>query len=417
MHRFLPRRSDYTPIELITNVYHSTFVIHYIRTNFRRFSFLKSHVLVGVGVGLSSLMLSGCWGSSDPEPEPEAKELRLDKDPLATEVPEAELTRLAKQLYQVGMYTVARDSFSSLKDRYPMGAYAAFAELKRADTFFFNSEFDSAAKSYEDYIKNYPGSPDVPYCKLQAARSHVASARTEGRDRQPWERALVIFDEITSTYPGTAYSAVVQQERLAVIRELSAYDREIIEFYRKEGNTAAVEDREKRFQARWGTRSTEVATEGSPTSSGLALSTLPPVPASAPATESAATTPSDGSHADAAALDGSTTSPSPLIEGRSVIQSVECKGDGKRFGVIEVSRVPEKLKPYDLDPLRIDPVEGVVDIPHLELTARQSRWDCFSSEDLEVTSEGNLKITSQHPISISVLHDPPRLLLSLADTE
>ncbi len=354
--------------------------------------------------------LSGCWGSSDPEPEPEAKELRLDKDPLATEVPEAELTRLAKQLYQVGMYTVARDSFSSLKDRYPMGAHAAFAELKYADTFFFNSEFDQAAKVYEDFIKNYPGSSDVPYCKLQAARSHVASARSEGRDRQPWERALVIYDELISNYPGTSYSTVAQYERRNVVRELSAYDREIIEFYRKADNTAAVEDRERRFTERWGAQVTDVVSEGAPNVNGPALASLPSVPA--PLLSTAAATEVRADSVTDAVESSTTPSPSPLVEGRTVVQSVECKGESAQFGIIEVSRIPDKLKPYDLEPLKVASVNGVVELSGLELTARQEHWNCFGSQDLTVTREGNLTIVSEHPISITVLHDPPRVLLS-----
>jgi len=203
------------------------------------------------------LLPSGCSSSSDPEPEPEAKELKTSKDSQETDAPEAELVQTSKKLYQIGMYTVARDSFASLKDRYPLGAYANFAEVKYADSFFFNREYNEAAKAYESIIKNYPASPDLPYIKLQAARSHVASARDAGRDRQPWERGLTIYSEIIAAYPGTDYSNLAKAERAKVIEELSAYDREIIEFYRREGNQAAVDAREARFKERWGSLITE----------------------------------------------------------------------------------------------------------------------------------------------------------------
>jgi outer membrane assembly lipoprotein YfiO len=212
-------------------------------------------LLLGLG-----LLLTGCWGSSsDPEPEPEAKEIKADKDSSSSDTPEAELIKLSKELYQVGMYSVARDSLASLKDRYPLGAYANFAELKHADSFFFNREYNEAAKAYENIIKNFPGSPDLPYVKLQAARSHIASARDAGRDRQPWERGLAIYDELVNQYPGSAYSDIARSERANVIDELTAYDREIIEFYRNQGNQAAVDAREKQFSARWGERLNGVA--------------------------------------------------------------------------------------------------------------------------------------------------------------
>jgi outer membrane assembly lipoprotein YfiO len=214
-----------------------------------------------LSVFLSAICLlpSGCSSSSDPEPEPEAKELKTSKDQTSTDTPEAELVQLSKKMYQVGMYSVARDSLASLKDRYPLGAYAKFAEIKYADSYFFNREYNEAAKAYENVIKSYPGSPDLPYIKLQAARSHIASARDAGRDRQPWERGLTIYNEIIAAYPETAYSDLAKTERGKVIEELSAYDREIIEFYRRQNNQAAVDVREARFKERWGVLLSEIS--------------------------------------------------------------------------------------------------------------------------------------------------------------
>jgi outer membrane assembly lipoprotein YfiO len=205
---------------------------------------------------ISGMLHLGCSSkSSDVEPEPEAKEIKTDKDTPSTDASEAELIKLSKKLYQVGMFSVARDPLASLKDRYPLGAYASFAELKHADSFFFNREYNEAAKAYENIIKNSPASPEIPYVKLQAARSHVASARDAGRDRKPWERGLEIYDELVSVYSGTAYGEVASEERAKVVEELSSYDRVIVEFYRKQGNLAAVEAREKQFNERWGSRS------------------------------------------------------------------------------------------------------------------------------------------------------------------
>lgn len=358
------------------------------------------------------LLLSGCWGSSEPEPEQEAKELRTDKDPLATEVPEAELVLLSKRLYQVGMYSVARDSLSSLKDRYPMGAYAAFAELKHADSFFFNHEYDQAAKLYEDYLKNYPAGSEVPYAKLQAARSHVASARTEGRDRQPWERALVMYDGIITSYPQTAYAEVAQQERGGVILELSAYDRDIVNFYRKTGNSAAVEDRERRFKERWGARLTEVEGASSSRTAPVFknLQQLTPV-VFVPRTQEVASVSAPDATKDGAVSDQS--EPKPLIEGRIVVQEVHCSKSDTPFATIELSRIPEPLLGYETSPLSVAPEDGVVVIKGTGLTARQSSFDCFGTKDLEITQEGDVQLASEHPLSVSVLSEPPRLLLTL----
>jgi hypothetical protein len=299
-----------------------------------------------------------------------------------------------------------------------MGAHAGFAELKYADTFFFNSEFNQAAKSYEDYLKNYPGSTDAPYCKLQAARSHVASARHEGRDRQPWERALTMYDEIVNSYPNSAYAQVATEERVNVIKELSAYDREIIEFYRRNNNTAAVEDRERRFKERWGIRLAEIDGSTGTNSSVVntqGLSELPAVSAEIKAPEAyiaEATSLSAALAATGSSDEATSSEPLPLIEGRIAVQAVQCRNDGTRFATVELTKLPQQFLDMQAENLSLTPTDGAVLIEGLGLTARQTVWDCFGSKDLEITAEGDLKLVSEHPITVTALEDPPRLLLA-----
>lgn len=234
-----------------------------------------------------STTLAGCFSSSDPEPdaEGEAKEIKSKDATETSDAPEGELVSLAKRLYEARMYSVARDSLQSLKDRYPLGAYATFAEIKVADSYYFNGEYNEAAKFYEGFMKNYPGSPDLPYVELQAARSHIKSARGTGRDRQPLERGLAILDGIVERYPGTPYATAAQQERIPIIDQLAEYDRLIITFYKKRENTAAVESREKAFTERWGPRLAGTAAEQT---TAPALKDLPAFPSSPPLSPAAA---------------------------------------------------------------------------------------------------------------------------------
>jgi len=364
----------------------------------------------------SILLQTGCWGGGDvePEPEPEAKELKADKEPLSTEVPETELVTLSKKLYQVGMYTVARDSLASLKDRYPLGAHAGFAEIKHADSFFFNREYNEAAKAYENFIKNYPGSPDLPYVKLQAARAHIASARDAGRDRQPWERGLTIYDELVSGYAGSAYSDIARTERASVVQELAAYDREIIEFYRREGNQAAVDAREKRFQERWQTRLAGGSNTEPPNAQDIPHKPLKALDqVSVPPTEVTETT--EGQPENSLAMQNEapseTNSAAPLLEGRIAVQSVQCRNEGVPFAIIELTRLPESLS-ESAEPTVIEPVDGQVVITGLGLTARQESWNCFGAEDLLLTPEGGISIKTERSLSITALNGPPRLLIA-----
>ena len=203
---------------------------------------------------------SACASTGDPSPnpaDPEAKEIKAKNSIDDAQGPEGDIIAEGKQLYEAGMYSLARDKFQSIKDRFPLGAYGQFSEVKIADCYYFNSEFNEAAKFYEGYLKSYPGSPDSPYIELQAARAHVNSAGGgTGRDRQPLERALLIFDGIVEKYPGSEYSFAAERERAPVVEQLAAYDQLIIDFYKQRGNTAAVDARQKLFAERWSRRLT-----------------------------------------------------------------------------------------------------------------------------------------------------------------
>jgi outer membrane assembly lipoprotein YfiO len=209
-------------------------------------------------LSLILLLCTACASSNEPTPpnpaDPEAKEIKAKDAIDDAEGPEADILAEAKRLYEASMYSIARNNFQSIKDRFPLGAYANFVEIKIADCYYFNSEYNEAAKFYEGYLKNYPASPDSPYVELQAARAHVNSSSGTGRDRFPLERALAIFDGMVEKYPGTAYGHAAERERAPVVLHLAEYDRLIINFYKQRENAAAVEAREKLFRERWGTR-------------------------------------------------------------------------------------------------------------------------------------------------------------------
>lgn len=208
-----------------------------------------------LGAVLGLALLSACASTtSDPSPDSDVKEIK-PKDAIEDEGgPEADIFAEGKRLYQAEMYSLARNSFESIKDRFALGAYGNYAQVKVADTYYFNNEYNEAAKFYEGYLKSYPSSPDSAYVELQAARAHVHSANGTGRDRQPLERALAIYDEMVKKYVGTAYEVAAEHERGPLVEQLAAYDQLIIDFYKQRENEAAVADREKLYRERWAHR-------------------------------------------------------------------------------------------------------------------------------------------------------------------
>lgn len=360
--------------------------------------------------------LNGCflWSDSSStdneatEEEQPAKELKPAGAALSTEAPEPELIRLSKRLYQSGMYSIAQDSLNSLKDRFPLGAYGSFAAIKAADAYYYNREFDKAGKNYEDFLKDYPGSADAPYVKLQAARSHLVSAQGTGRDRQPLERALALFDELISEFPGTPYAVIAASERTPALNDLISYDQFIIAFYEKRGNSAAVTARKKLFQERWGGRMN--AGELLPTSENIPLK---PFPATAPMELE-----SENSQALADSLSDSPLGLAPPQATQEeinpeliTIKSVACHTEEVPFAMLELSRFPEIFSLGHVAET-LHPTAGIVEVAGLLVRATQPAFNCFEENDLLITSTGVLQIRSTEPLILTTLDNPKRILLT-----
>jgi outer membrane assembly lipoprotein YfiO len=356
----------------------------------------------------------GCWSGSSPEPEEpaaegdgEAKELSPSdtSSKSSDDKPQAELARIAKKLYQSKMYSVSRESLQSLGNQGTPGAFRTFAEIKLADSYFFNGEYSEASKRYEEFAKNYPSSAEVPYAKLQGARSYLAIARGAGRDRKPLEAALVLFDGLVERYPDTDYAAIARQARGPVIQELTAYDQGIIDFYDRLGNAEAVAERKRAFQTQWGAR----LREASPTEAWSAekrLLPLLPVERSNPAQQEVKVVSVKRSVEESAS-----TVNSDLRVPSIALYQLTCRQGPAPYAILAVARIPdvlERLGSYQAAPTDT----GRITMSGLGLRSVRRTFDCFGTKDLRITQAGDLEIETSKAMVISGLDAPARLLLS-----
>jgi outer membrane assembly lipoprotein YfiO len=359
-------------------------------------------VPIASALAFTLLVLSGCFSSSsdDASPDGEAKELKGKDAAKSADTPETELLVTSKKLYQSSMYTVSRDSLQSLQERYPMGAYGTFAAIKLADSYFFNREYIQASKLYEEFIKSYPGSPDLPYVKLQAARSNAFSARGTGRDRSPLEKALVFYDELADRYPATEYGKVAEAERRTVVQQLADYDRLIIDFYVKRENADAAAARQKLFDERWGSRLKAV--DAPVTSSEKALEELKIQPlAASPVAELAA------------APEEPQAPPLPASEAETyaAVQRVECFKEDPPYVVIEVAELPVALR-GSVAAEQIKPRGGAATISQFRVKAEQPIYDCFAKGDLRFTADGDIVLKTKSEVLVTAVDNPARIILT-----
>jgi outer membrane protein assembly factor BamD len=357
-----------------------------------------------------ALAVMGCGASVDKGIEPPAVELRSDSAALSTEAPEGELAQLSKRLYQASMYTVARDSLNSLKERYPLGPYATFSELKYADTFYYNGEFVDAAIHYDSFLRNHPTSPEASYAKLQAARSHMHAAKTDGRDRTPWQRALTLYDEIIKAHPNSPLATTAHTERAHVVAKLKEYDLEIIKFYQNLGNKRAVEARKHVFKRTWPEEHTETNNPIIPPVSQRLADNVSSKRLSTRTIGAPRTIGEPHTVAGTKSLPSKPTSQREPLYALPRIKRIACGSKPAPHMTIELTHLPENASDLNLHPRALSPQLETVHLDSIRLSSEQKTWSCLSENDVLLSDVGVLQIAHSGKWILTAMKNPPRLI-------
>ena len=202
---------------------------------------------IPLAVSIAALLLAACSSSTENQ---EPKEL-VNAKQANVDAPQAELMDAGKRFYLKGLYSVSRESFESLKNSYPLGPYAEYAEIKTADSHFEMREYETAALLYENFVKDHPGSAALPYMLLMAGMSHQLSYGGLGRDPQPLEKSLQFYDRLAASYPRSPYAKSSLAMKKKVVQQLMAQQRLVIDFYRRREVPKAASARKDEYQRQW----------------------------------------------------------------------------------------------------------------------------------------------------------------------
>lgn len=195
-------------------------------------------------VFICSCSSSGRKVSSDEQEE----EKSIVKAPV---VAEGRLLENAKNAYDRGLYTLALQSWTELRDGYPGSFFTTLAELKIADSQFYSSDYASAILSYQEFAKLHPGHEAMPYVKFQIGNSHLAEYRGKKHDQAPLESAVRAYLELLRDYPKSEYS-VLGRRRLDHCRELLAeHEAYVADFYFRHGSEEASRSRLQKLLAQF----------------------------------------------------------------------------------------------------------------------------------------------------------------------
>lgn len=165
----------------------------------------------------SILLLSACSQA--------VKDLKTDVGTLAE----------GRRLKDNEFFEEARKQFFRIKTEFPQSPLQAEADLEVAHSYFNEENYSTAATSYEDFIKTYPGRPEVPDAIFQLGMCYANQMpSTPQRDTRPTSKALDTFTRLTLEYPSYAKTKEVQDWIGKARSQLASRLFEIGRFYEKQ---------------------------------------------------------------------------------------------------------------------------------------------------------------------------------------
>jgi outer membrane protein assembly factor BamD len=143
-------------------------------------------------------------------------------------------------------YIEAAETFTRIKDRYPYSEEAMVAQLKLADTLYYNRKYDEAQAAYKEFEKLHPTNKAIPYAIYREALCYYRQRPTIDRDQTPTEKAMEEFRRLQKKFPQSEYAARAEKFKQRCLNDLAEHEFYVGVFYFKTKHFPSALDR---FQA------------------------------------------------------------------------------------------------------------------------------------------------------------------------
>ncbi len=143
------------------------------------------------------------------------------------------LIMAAMDNYQRKKYEKAIEDFQKLKDRFPYNQYAIVAEIKLADSYFLNKDYELAAVAYKEFEKLHPANEIIPYVIFQLGMCYFKQMPTIDRDQSNASSAVQQFERLIKSFPTNEYVTQAQANLITSKKNLVSHEFYIGEYYFK----------------------------------------------------------------------------------------------------------------------------------------------------------------------------------------
>ncbi len=137
----------------------------------------------------------------------------------------------ANSLMQKKQFDKAREVLLGLRSRDMSGKYAPLAELRIADTYFNQGEYDSAVEGYKKFLDRYPDHMYAPYAQYQIGMSYFQQIQDPERGSGEAKKALMEFERLKSLYPRNPYKQILDLRITRCRDTIAAYEFMVGKFY------------------------------------------------------------------------------------------------------------------------------------------------------------------------------------------
>lgn len=142
--------------------------------------------------------------------------------------------KLAEELEKDERYEESVAKYTDVKNKHPYSRYAVLAELKIADVQFLRESFIEAQYAYQTFKDLHPKHPQIDYVTFRLGLSYFNQLpSTTDRDLSLSDKAILYFDEVTTSYPKSQYAKEAGEKRLEAVRMQADKELYIANFYFK----------------------------------------------------------------------------------------------------------------------------------------------------------------------------------------
>ena len=138
-------------------------------------------------------------------------------------------------------YLEASGYFTHVKNKYPFSKYAAYAELRIADTHFAEEKYAEAVSAYRIFLRGHPTHPEVErgYVNFRICVAYVHQMPDDWalappayeKDQSTAQDALRELRDFVERFPKSRYLARARRRLHSVLRRLADHELYVARFY------------------------------------------------------------------------------------------------------------------------------------------------------------------------------------------